>query len=162
MITNKIDQSPPIFFWQNNFLGKMSQPAQIIEKGNLAQRTGAPQSRQSAKLFLQSSELGLPQPITGRRGLPPPLQFRGRGTFAGERGGGRVPIPTRGHILWYSVYIYTYFVRCTLRTKTTGNVHFCTRRMQNKKITFIKIYCTVYSVRYMYGFFLMNAYERTC
>jgi len=41
MITNKIDQSPPILFWQNNFLGKMSQPAQIIEKGNLAQRTGA-------------------------------------------------------------------------------------------------------------------------
>ncbi len=27
----------------------------------------------------------------------------GRGTLAGERGGGRVPIPTRGHTLWYSI-----------------------------------------------------------
>ncbi len=26
----------------------------------------------------------------------------GRGTLAGERGVGRVPIPTRGHTLWYS------------------------------------------------------------
>jgi hypothetical protein len=42
-----------------------------------------PQSRQSAKLFLQSSELGLPQP-------PPPP-----------------PIPTRGHTLWYSLYLCT-------------------------------------------------------
>ncbi len=29
--------------------------------------------RQSAKLFLQSSELGLPQPLTRRRVCPPPL-----------------------------------------------------------------------------------------
>jgi hypothetical protein len=34
----------------------------------------------------------------------------GRGTLAGERGVGRVPIPTRGHTLWYSLYIYTYYV----------------------------------------------------
>jgi hypothetical protein len=34
----------------------------------------------------------------------------GRGTLAGERWGGRVPIPTRGHTLWYSVQCtYTYF-----------------------------------------------------
>jgi hypothetical protein len=26
----------------------------------------------------------------------------GRGTLAGEKGGGRVPIPTRVHTLWYS------------------------------------------------------------
>jgi hypothetical protein len=31
-----------------------------------------PQSRQSAKLFLKSSELGLPQPLTRRRVCPPP------------------------------------------------------------------------------------------
>ncbi len=40
-----------------------------------------PQSRRSAKLFLQSSELGLPLPLK-------------------RRGVGRVPIPTRGHTLW--------------------------------------------------------------
>ncbi len=31
--------------------------------------------------------------------------LRGRGTLAAERGVGRVPIPTRGHTLWYSLYI---------------------------------------------------------
>ncbi len=31
-----------------------------------------PQSRQRAKLFLQSSELGLPQPLARRRVRPPP------------------------------------------------------------------------------------------
>jgi hypothetical protein len=36
-----------------------------------------PQSRQSAKLFLQSSELGLPQPLTRRRVCPP--KFWGEG-----------------------------------------------------------------------------------
>ncbi len=29
--------------------------------------------------------------------LPPPFGTVGRGTLAGERGGGRVPISTRGH-----------------------------------------------------------------
>jgi hypothetical protein len=33
-----------------------------------------PQSRQSAKLFLQSLELGLSQPLTRRRVCPPPPQ----------------------------------------------------------------------------------------
>ncbi len=67
------------------------------------------QSRQNAKLFLKSpSELGLPQHLTRRRVCPPtPPGSGGRGTFAGERGGGRVPIPTRGHTLWYSLYIRT-------------------------------------------------------
>ncbi len=31
--------------------------------------------------------------------------FGGRGTVAGERGVGRVPIQTRGHTLWYSFYV---------------------------------------------------------
>jgi hypothetical protein len=72
--------------------------------------------RQSAKLFLQSSELGLslPQPLTRRRVCPPPSPGSGgSGTLAGERGVGRVPIPTRGHTLWYSLFIYTYFVADT-------------------------------------------------
>ncbi len=64
--------------------------------------------RQSAKLFLKSSELGLPQLLT-RRGVcppPPPVQGggRGTGTHAGERGVGRVPVTTRGHTLSYSIF----------------------------------------------------------
>ncbi len=53
---------------------------------------------QSAQLFLKSLALGLPQPLTRRRECPPPPGFGGKGTLAGERGVGRVPIPTRGHI----------------------------------------------------------------
>ncbi len=37
----------------------------------------------------------------------PPLWFWGEGTLAGERGGGKVPIPTWGHTLWYSAYTAT-------------------------------------------------------
>jgi hypothetical protein len=36
-----------------------------------------PQSRQSAKRFLKSSELGLPQPLTCRRVCPPPYGLGG-------------------------------------------------------------------------------------
>ncbi len=38
-----------------------------------------PQSRLSARLFLQSSELGLPHPLTRRQVCPPPLGKRGVG-----------------------------------------------------------------------------------
>ncbi len=54
----------------------------------------------SVELFLQSSELGLPHPLTCRRLCPLPPCFRGGGAHAlacGRRGGG-VPIPTRGYI----------------------------------------------------------------
>ncbi len=36
--------------------------------------------------------------------MPPPFGSGERGILAGERGGGRVPIPTRGHTLWYYIY----------------------------------------------------------
>ncbi len=76
-------------------------------KINKAQRVIV-QSRQSAKLFLQSSELGLPHPLTRRR-VCPPLWTGGGGvhTHACGRGSGGVPIPTRGPTLWYSRYICT-------------------------------------------------------
>jgi hypothetical protein len=67
------------------------------------------QSNQSAKLFLQSSELELPHPShAGECGSPPLVPGGGGG---GERalacGRGRVLIPTRGHKLWHSVFICT-------------------------------------------------------
>ncbi len=37
---------------------------------------------------------------------PPHPVLGGRGTLAGERGVGRVPIPTRVHTLWYSLHMY--------------------------------------------------------
>jgi hypothetical protein len=38
--------------------------------------------------------------------VPPLFGSGGRGTLAGERRGGRVLIPTSGHTLWYSLYMY--------------------------------------------------------
>ncbi len=77
---------------------------QTRQKGGGGEGGALPQSRQSAKTFLQSSELGLPHPLIRRR-VCPPLVPGGEGaqSLAGEGGG--VPIPTRGQILWYSRYI---------------------------------------------------------
>jgi hypothetical protein len=47
-----------------------------------------PQSRQSARPFLQSSEFGTPHPLTPRRVCPPHLWFREGDTLACGRGGG--------------------------------------------------------------------------
>jgi len=44
---------------------------------------------------------------SSRRVSPLTLWFRGVGTLACGRGVGGLPIPTRGHTLWYSVYIST-------------------------------------------------------
>jgi hypothetical protein len=65
-------------------------------------------SRQSTRLFLQLSELGppTPHPPTSRRVRPPTL-VPGGDTVEGVRG---VPVRTRGQTLWYSRYIYMYFV----------------------------------------------------
>jgi hypothetical protein len=68
------------------------------------------QSRQSAKLFLQSYELGLPHLLTPQASLPSLWLGGGRVgwyTLACGRGGGAVPISTRGQTLWYSRYICT-------------------------------------------------------
>jgi hypothetical protein len=56
-----------------------------------------PQSRQSARLFLQPSTLELPSPF-GTGGWK-------AHSLAGEGVGG-VPIPTRVHTLWCSIYKY--------------------------------------------------------
>jgi hypothetical protein len=54
-----------------------------------------PQSRQSTNPSLQSSELGLPNPVTRRRMCTPPPFGSGGDTLACGRGGGGVPTPTR-------------------------------------------------------------------
>ncbi len=67
-----------------------------------------PQSKQSAKLFLQSSELGLPIPTTSHAGgcvSPPPPPVPGRGILACGRGGGGVPLRTRVQTLVLKVYM---------------------------------------------------------
>jgi hypothetical protein len=73
----------------------------------------SPQSRQSAKLFIQSSELGLPQPLTRRRVCPLPPVLGGEGhTRLRERCWGS-PNSDEGT---YTVvlFIYMYIVQLTL------------------------------------------------
>jgi hypothetical protein len=76
----------------------------VQNRGERAQR------RQSAKLFLQSSDLGLPQPLTRRRlSPPPPLWFRGKGHTSWRERGWESPNSDEGT---FSVVLckYTYFV----------------------------------------------------
>jgi hypothetical protein len=66
-----------------------------------------PQSRQNAKLFLQSSILGLPQPHTRRRVCPPPLWYRGEGHTRWRERGWESPnsdeVTYTVQCAWYSV-----------------------------------------------------------
>jgi hypothetical protein len=79
------------------------------------------QSRQSAKLFSCRRNWDSPSPSPARECAPfPPLWYwGGGGTLAGEKGSGRVQIPTRGHTLWYSLCMYfvVYSVGSVLYTR---------------------------------------------
>jgi hypothetical protein len=58
-----------------------------------------------------------PNPSHAGECSPSPLvRWGGAHSLAtGERGGGRVPIPTRGHTLWYTINIYVLCgVHCTV------------------------------------------------
>jgi hypothetical protein len=61
-------------------------------------------SRQSAMLFLQSSELGIPTPSPAGEGAPTP-RFGGEGHSSWRERGWESPIPTKGNTL----FIYKYF-----------------------------------------------------
>jgi hypothetical protein len=65
------------------------------------------QSRQSAKPFLQSSELGLPQPLTRRRLFPPPVLGGGAQWLARE-GLGESQFDEGTYTV--VLFIYTYFL----------------------------------------------------
>ncbi len=73
-------------------------------------QAGMPQSRQSAKLFLQSSGLGLPHPFNSRRVCPPPTLWSvgGGHTRLRERGWGS---PNSDEGTYSRGALYRYFVR---------------------------------------------------
>ncbi len=65
------------------------------------------QSRQNAKLFSSRRNWYSPNPSPAGKCAPPsPFGSGGRGTLAGKRGDGRVPIPTRGQTLVLCIYMY--------------------------------------------------------
>ncbi len=77
-----------------------------------------------------------PTPHPPPASVPPPHRVPGRrGTLACERGGGRVPVPTMGHTLWYSINICTLCGRGIWRIqkmngKTEMNVVFTVKNPQ--------------------------------
>jgi hypothetical protein len=95
-----------------------------------AARDSPAKCRQNARLFLQSSELGLPHTLIHRRVCSPLLWFGGGGihTHCGKGCGG-VPIPTRGQtdtvvLLVPRVPIYALYVhRRGVGTLYTDNMH---------------------------------------
>jgi hypothetical protein len=72
--------------------------------------------RQSAKPFLQSSELGLPQPLTSRRVSPPPPPVLGGGTHTRWRKRGRESPNSDEGTYTVVLFIYTYTL-CFSRIK---------------------------------------------
>ncbi len=57
--------------------------------------------------------IGTPPTSHPQASMPPSPRFWGE-EHTGEKRVGRVPIPTRGHTLWYSLYIRTLWGQCIL------------------------------------------------
>jgi hypothetical protein len=73
------------------------------------------QSRQSAKLFHQSSELGLSQPLTRKLVCPPPPFGSGEGHTRWRERGWESPNSNEGTctVVWYYLNIYTLWCPCS-------------------------------------------------
>ncbi len=74
-------------------------PARI--RHGLAHRVG-----RVLRFFSSRRNWDSPNPLPASECGPPPALGGGAHSLA-ERGVGRVPIPTRGHTLWYSLYLHT-------------------------------------------------------
>ncbi len=85
-------------------------------------KTWRAQSRQSAKHLLQSSELGLPQPLTHRRVCPPVL---GGGEHSLAREGVGKSQFRRGDIHCGTLYIY---VLCDVGIREKGTLSICDKQ----------------------------------
>ncbi len=86
--------------------------------GNFLAEEEGPQSRQSAKLFLQSSELGLPHPSPAGECAPPPFDsWGGGGTLACRKGVGESQF-RRGDIHCGTLYIYVLCGRDTSKCRS--------------------------------------------
>ncbi len=101
-ILNKMHQNSFLEWWKWDLIHLSSETYSILW----------PQSRQSAKLFLKSSELGLPQPLTRSRVCPPPPPpGSGGGAHSLAREGlGESQFRRRDIVVFF---IYGYFVIVT-------------------------------------------------
>jgi hypothetical protein len=91
--------------WSNHFCPSMGPNGGSVAMDSvLSQRVGRVLSFFSSRRNWDS-----PNPSPAGECAPPPVLGGGapRGTLACEKGVGRVPVPTRGHTLSYSLYIRT-------------------------------------------------------
>jgi hypothetical protein len=108
-----------------------SVPTFQIAEGNFIGIFLCAQSRQSAKLFLKSSELGLPQPLARRRVChPPPLWFRGEGHTRWRERGWESPNSDEGT---YTVVLckYSYLVLVSIVRNSPSPLLLYTARPQS-------------------------------
>ncbi len=97
-----------------------------------------------------SSELGLPHPLPCRRVSPSPLVQLREDTVACGRGGGRVPIPTRGNTPWYfrSRYIFTLCDWGFINRKIQGPSPFSKQRLCSPNLGIIsRVYLCSHSTK---------------
>jgi hypothetical protein len=70
-----------------------------------------------------SSELGLSQPLSRQRVFPSPQKQGGGGTLACGWGVGGSPNSDEGHTLWYSLYVRTLCMLCSIPRDTPRVPH---------------------------------------
>jgi hypothetical protein len=134
---------------RNSFVIKFSWDPSLVSTVDSSSRPIRPQSRQSAKPFLQSSELGLPQPLTRRRVCPPPPppspRFWGEGHIRWRERGWESPNSDEGTFT-VVLFIYTYFVATTSSWTTSGIDSGLAMNVLNQDIANFQFSFLLYSV----------------
>jgi hypothetical protein len=100
-----------------------------------------PQSRQSAKLFLKSSELGLPLPLNAKAGVPSPLRFcvEGQGHTRCRERGWESPNSDEGThtvVLFISTYFVVHAIAIVFVTHATPSSYPSSASMKNTTVVF--------------------------
>jgi len=95
--------------------------------------------------FSPVAGIGTPPTPHRRRVYPLPFGSGRRGTLAGERGVGRLPILTRGHTLAV-LFVYTYFVGDGIPFYCEYNVMLANRNFLTEKLIIQKELCDTYYI----------------
>ncbi len=85
----------------------VSETSREQKKRKLKMYSYTEEHRVGRELSFFSSRRNWDSPNPSPAGECAPFGSGGKGTLAGERAVGRVPVPTKGHTLWYSVNIRT-------------------------------------------------------
>ncbi len=112
-------------------------------------RTAEPQRRQSVKLFLQSQELGLPQPLTHGRVCPTPLL-----PGEGERSLAREGVGESQ--FRHTLFVYIYFVSRTITECTIMKIAYSVHCL-NKRLLFV-----IFSICKLLKLYVVTLSQKIC